>query len=128
MPGKLEWYGDHIAASIRAELRRRINLCCLMIYNRCKELLKVEGAGIHDDSARRGIAKAARQAKAGRRAARRGIARATRNTKARHLRNVKAEASRFNKAHATGIGIGKIKRLRVTKAGTISNRRKPRKK
>ena len=105
MAGKVVWNGPAIQARIRSEFTRRIKLCCLLVVNRAKELLNVEGTGIRQETS----------AEAG-----------NRHKKAR-IKGLRAEISTFNKAHKLGIGLGQIKRRRLTKAGTFTDRRKARK-
>jgi hypothetical protein len=42
---KLEWYGEEIRAQVRAEMRRRVEACAILVTNRAKELLSVPGTG-----------------------------------------------------------------------------------
>jgi hypothetical protein len=52
MSSSIQWNGPRFLKLIRAELRRRIAVCCIAVQNHAKELLNVEGAGsaIHPHS------------------------------------------------------------------------------
>jgi hypothetical protein len=45
MAAKLQWNGDAFLRKLKAELRRRVSVCCIAVMNRAKDLLNVEGAG-----------------------------------------------------------------------------------
>lgn len=45
MSGQLQWHGDEVLARIRAEMTRRIHRCCILVWNRAKELINVDGTG-----------------------------------------------------------------------------------
>jgi hypothetical protein len=105
MAGHLKWDGDRIQAQIRAEIGRRITACCILISNRAKQLLSVSGTGIGQENEREAGARHRKE----------------------RFKQLRRHAREFNDKHKLGIGLGKIKRVRVTKAGTLSNRRKPRK-
>jgi hypothetical protein len=41
--GSLRWHGDAVQGRIRAEMKRRISYCCLLVLNWAKQLINVEG-------------------------------------------------------------------------------------
>lgn len=43
--GNLKWHGKAFLAALKAEIRRRITVCCYLVADRARELLNVEGAG-----------------------------------------------------------------------------------
>ena len=50
MAGKVKWHGDEVRARIKAELERRIQTCCLMVWNRAKQLVNTDGTGVRQSS------------------------------------------------------------------------------
>lgn len=50
MAGKVNWYGEQIKGQIQAELKRRINRCCILVYNWAKELINIDGTGVRAKS------------------------------------------------------------------------------
>jgi hypothetical protein len=42
---RFQWNGEKFLALLRAELRRRIAACCVLVANHARHLLDVEGAG-----------------------------------------------------------------------------------
>lgn len=106
MAGSVKWNGEAVRSAIHSEMRRRVTACCLIVANHAKQLLSVDGTGVARETEREAGMRHHKEALAKR----------------------KASVKDFNEKHKLGIGLGKIKKLRVTKAGTVSNRRKPRKK
>lgn len=45
MASHLKWDGEKCTAVIRAEMKRRIAACCIVVFNHAKKLLNVEGTG-----------------------------------------------------------------------------------
>jgi hypothetical protein len=129
MSGKLTWDGDRAARQIRAELKQRLARAALVVWNRAKELINTEGTGIRAETSaelgsrlrREGHAERKRQKKE----FRRFEARMKRDRIAFGRAKVRAEIKAWNQGNKAGISIGKVKRARMTKAGTISFRRAP---
>ncbi len=123
MAAGLAWYGPQAVAWIQGELARRLRRAAILVVNRAKELLSIDGAvprppkGMPATGGKgpKGV-KPPTAAAIGRAAG-----------KVRRAR-VRAFVKEFNAANKAGISVGAIKRLRVTKAGTVSDRRKAKKK
>jgi hypothetical protein len=54
MASRLDWHGDAVAARIRSELSRRLSRCCLLVVDRAKGLLNVDGTGTRKGRKKRG--------------------------------------------------------------------------
>ncbi len=46
MADRIEWHGDEIQSKIRAEFRGRISECCVLVVERAKLLIDVDGTGV----------------------------------------------------------------------------------
>lgn len=125
--GVRKWRGDEAQALIRAEIARRLKACCMVVARHAKELISVPGTGVR---AKAGLTKGYqhRQGVKARKHARVLKKRKLRKSMQRKravARTLNKAASLWNKKLAKAAGRGKIKkRVRVTKKGTFTTRRK----
>ena len=112
---KLEWHGNEAMDHVRRRAVQFLTRACITVVRRAKELLSVAGTGTV------GAARSAGGGGAGESGP--THAQLVRAIKANNLKLVR----QWNEANKLQIEMGEAKRLRVTKAGHITGRRKARK-
>lgn len=106
MSGRVEWHGEEALAHVRARAVRLLTRAAIEVARRAKELLSVPGTAVAT-----GAAHAKRIA-----------------AKAQFAATVKenrAFAKAHNERHKLAIEMGAMKRLRVAKAGHLTDRARP---
>lgn len=105
MSGRVEWHGDEALAHVRALAAQRLTRAAIAVARRAKELLSVPGTAVAT-----GIGHAVRVA--------------AKKAHAATVAENRAFAKRHNEAHRLAIEMGELKKLRVAKAGHLTDRAK----
>lgn len=114
MATHVDWHGDEAIDHVRGRAVRWLTRAAITVMRRAKELLSVAGTAVHPGTTQAlHAATKAKEAKAAHAAAH-----------AAAVRENRAFAKRFNERFKLQIQMGDVKKLRVTKAGHLTDRAK----